>query len=412
MSEVLVVGAGAAGMSAAISAAACGHRVRLYDKNEKIGKKLYITGKGRCNLTNFSDMKNVMDNVVSNSKFLYSAFHSFTNEDIMRLIEEAGCKLSVERGNRVFPLSGHSSDILKALQKIMDEYGVKLILNTEVEGLLLEGAACKGVILKKKGEKVFADAVILATGGLSYKSTGSTGDGYRFAKLAGHSVTPLYPSLVPFNIEEREASFLQGLSLKNVRLSVYQKEKEIFSGFGELLFTHFGVSGPLILSASAYAVTFLKNGNLKMYIDLKPALDEKRLDERLIRDFEKFHNKLLKNALNNLLPSKLIPEVIRQSGVDENRQINKISKDERAAILKSLKQLEFTITSTRGFCEAVITKGGIDIKEVNPSSMESKLVENLYFAGEVLDLDALTGGYNLQIAWSTGWCAGANIRYV
>ncbi|MDO4788279.1 MAG: NAD(P)/FAD-dependent oxidoreductase [Johnsonella sp.] len=412
MSEVLIIGAGAAGLIAAISAAAGGHRVRMYEKNEKIGKKLFITGKGRCNLTNASDMKTVMEHVVSNPKFLYSAFQAFTNEDIMRMVEDAGCPLCIERGNRVFPVSGHSSDVLKAFRKLLDEYGVELYLNTEVGGLLIEGGSCIGIELKKGGEKIRGDAVIVATGGLSYRGTGSTGDGYRFAKEAGHRICHCSPSLVPFNIEEPEAAGLQGLSLRNIRASVFCGEKEIFSDFGELLFTHFGVSGPLILSASAYAGRILQEKKLRLRIDLKPALDDKQLDERILRDFSKYRNKRLKNALADLLPSKLIPEVIRQSGAEEDEEVYQISREERSALLRSLKQLEFTISSTRGFNEAVITKGGIEIKEINPSTMESRLVKNLYFAGEVLDLDALTGGYNLQIAWSTGWCAGANIDYV
>lgn len=412
MSEVLIIGAGAAGLIAAISAAAAGHGVRIYEKNEKIGKKLFITGKGRCNLTNASDMKTVMEHVVSNPKFLYSAFRSFTNEDIMRMIEDAGCPLCIERGNRVFPVSGRSSDVLKAFQRLLDQYGVRLFLNTEVGDLLREGGRCEGIRLKKTGEKIFGDAIIVATGGLSYRGTGSTGDGYRFARDAGHRISPCIPSLVPFNVEEPEAAYLQGLSLRNVRAAVFCGEREIFSDFGELLFTHFGVSGPLILSASAYAGRLVQEKKLRLYIDLKPALSEKQLDERILRDFSKYSNKQLKNALTDLLPSKLIPEVLRQSGVEGDKEVCGIDRAERSALLRSFKRLAYTISSTRGFNEAVITKGGIEIKEINPSTMESKILKNLYFAGEVLDLDALTGGYNLQIAWSTGWCAGANIEYV
>lgn len=412
MSEVLIIGAGAAGLIAAISAAAAGHGVRIYEKNEKIGKKLFITGKGRCNLTNASDMKTVMEHVVSNPKFLYSAFRAFTNEDIMRMIEDAGCPLCIERGNRVFPVSGRSSDVLKAFQRLLDQYGVRLFLNTEVGDLLREGGRCEGIRLKKTGEKIFGDAIIVATGGLSYRGTGSTGDGYRFARDAGHLISPCIPSLVSFNVEEPEAAYLQGLSLRNVRASVFCGEREIFSDFGELLFTHFGVSGPLILSASAYAGRLVQEKKLRLYIDLKPALSEKQLDERILRDFSKYSNKQLKNALTDLLPSKLIPEVLRQSGVEGDKEVCGIDRAERSALLRSFKRLAYTISSTRGFNEAVITKGGIEIKEINPSTMESKILKNLYFAGEVLDLDALTGGYNLQIAWSTGWCAGANIEYV
>ena len=412
MSEVVVIGGGAAGILAAISAAYAGHRVSIYEKNEKLGKKLFITGKGRCNLTNSSDMATVMSKVVSNPKFLYSAFKLFTNEDIMRIVEEAGCPLKCERGNRVFPVSDHSSDILKAFIRKLDELGVGVKLHTEVSNILVDATnKLEAVILKDK-TKVKADAVILCTGGLSYPATGSTGDGYKFARALGHKVTKTYPSLVPFEIKEDIIRNLQGLALKNVELRLKNKDRLLFCDFGELLFTHFGLSGPLVLSASSYAVKELEKNDLDVYIDLKPAMDREKLELRLLRDFEEAKNKSLKNSLVNLLPLSLIPVVLEQANLDADKKIHDVSKAERNALLNALKALKFTVTGTRGFKEAIITKGGIDIKDINPKTMESKLVKGLFFAGEVLDLDALTGGYNLQIAWSTAWCAGGSIDYV
>lgn len=418
MSKVIIIGGGAAGMLAAISAALIGHEVSIYEKNEKLGKKLYITGKGRCNLTNASSMDIVMTKVVSNPKFLYSAFKSYTNENIMQLIEENSCPLKIERGNRVFPLSDHSSDIIKALTNKLKELNVNINLRTEVSEIIVDDYTevgyknkVKGIILKNK-ERIYADSIILCTGGMSYAATGSTGDGYNFAKKLGHNIIKPTPSLVPLNIKEDTVRNLQGLSLKNVEISIKDKDKLIYKDFGEMIFTHFGVSGPLILSASSYIVKELENTNLDLYLDLKPALNFEKLELRLLRDFNEGKNKSIKNILTALLPSALIPIILDIAGIDSNKKVNEISKKERNILINNIKALKFTITSTRGFKEAIITKGGIDTKEVKPKTMESKLVKNLFFAGEVLDIDALTGGYNLQIAWSSAWCAGENIEYV
>ena len=390
-------------MMAAYSAALTSKQVILLEKNEKLGKKIFITGKGRCNLTNASDMNTVMENVVSNKRFLFSAFKNFTNEDIMRLVEENGTKLKIERGNRVFPVSDHSSDIIKSLENALRALNVDIRLNTKVDSLLIENDICKGVIIGKN--KIMADAVIVATGGMSYQATGSDGDGYRFAKEAGLSVSKLYPSLVPFNIEGERIKALQGLSLKNIHLYIYNDKKLVYDEFGEMLFTHFGVSGPVIISASA----IMGNKNIKGYrlcIDLKPALDEEKLDERILRDFAEQKNKSLKNSLNKLFPAKLIDEVIYQSKTDPEKKVNLLTKEERQRLVHATKNLEYVISSTRGFNEAIITKGGVEVSQINPKTMESKKIKGLFFAGEVLDLDAFTGGYNLQIAWSTGYAAG------
>ncbi|RKW56209.1 MAG: NAD(P)/FAD-dependent oxidoreductase [Lachnospiraceae bacterium] len=403
MAKVIIIGGGAAGMIAAYSAALTSKQVILLEKNEKLGKKIFITGKGRCNLTNASDMNTVMENVVSNKRFLFSAFKKFTNEDIMRLVEENGTKLKIERGNRVFPVSDHSSDIIKSLENALRALNVDIRLNTKVDSLLIENDICKGVIIGKN--KIMADAVIVATGGMSYQATGSDGDGYRFAKEAGLSVSKLYPSLVPFNIEGERIKALQGLSLKNVHVYIYNEKKLVYDEFGEMLFTHFGVSGPVIISASA----IIGNKNIKGYrlcIDLKPALDEEKLDERILRDFTEQKNKSLKNSLNKLFPAKLIDEVIYQSKIDPEKKVNLLTKEERQRLVHATKNLEYVISSTRGFNEAIITKGGVEVSQINPKTMESKKIKGLFFAGEVLDLDAFTGGYNLQIAWSTGYAAG------
>ena len=403
MAKVIIIGGGAAGMIAAYSAALTSKQVILLEKNEKLGKKIFITGKGRCNLTNASDMNTVMENVVSNKRFLFSAFKKFTNEDIMRLVEENGTKLKIERGNRVFPVSDHSSDIIKSLENALRALNVDIRLNTKVDSLLIENDICKGVLIGKN--KIMADDVIVATGGMSYQATGSDGDGYRFAKEAGLSVSKLYPSLVPFNIEGERIKALQGLSLKNVHVYIYNEKNLVYDEFGEMLFTHFGVSGPVIISASA----IIGNKNIKGYrlcIDLKPALDEEKLDERILRDFTEQKNKSLKNSLNKLFPAKLIDEVIYQSKIDPEKKVNLLTKEERQRLVHSTKNLEYVISSTRGFNEAIITKGGVEVSQINPKTMESKKIKGLFFAGEVLDLDAFTGGYNLQIAWSTGYAAG------
>ena len=404
MSKVIVVGGGAAGMMACHAAAMCGHQVTLLEKNEKLGKKIYITGKGRCNLTNASDMEVLFANVMSNRKFLYSAFYTFDNNQVIDLFEMNGMATKTERGNRVFPVSDHSSDVISTMAKVLKNDNVEVKLNTTVQSLIIKDNKACGVIVN--GKEISADNVILCTGGLSYPSTGSTGDGYEFAKKAGHRITDCTPSLVPFNIREEWVKDLQGLSLKNSAVTIYDEKKKLYSDFGEMLFTHFGVSGPMILSASGNikAAEFAKP--LKLVIDLKPAMTEEQLDKRILRDFDENKNKQFRNSVSKLLPSKLIPIIIDLSGIDPDKKVNEISKEERNHFVHLLKNLTMTINGLRGWNEAIITKGGINVKDVNPSTMESKLVSNLFFAGEVLDLDAMTGGYNLQIAWSTGYLAG------
>lgn len=406
MSKVIVIGGGAAGMMAAITAADGGHSVTLLEKNEKLGKKLFITGKGRCNVTNAADMETLFANVITNEKFLYSAFYGYDNNMVMDFLEKEGCHLKVERGDRVFPVSDHSSDVISALSRAMQSRGVEVKLNTEVKGLLTENDCVKGVVLDK-GKKLLADSVIVCTGGVSYASTGSTGDGYRFAEETGHKLIPAEPSLVPLCTKEEWCKEVMGLSLRNVSVTMVQGKKTLYENQGEMLFTHFGVSGPLILSASS----FYKPGKeTSLFIDLKPALSFEQLDKRLLRDFDENKNKQFKNALNDLFPSKLIPIMIRLSGISPEKKVNEISKEERQHFVELMKCLPLTVTGTRGFTEAIITRGGVSVKDVNPSTMESKKLKGLYFAGEVLDLDALTGGFNLQIAWSTGHLAGESIE--
>lgn len=409
MKKVIVVGGGAAGMMAAVAAADSGAKVTIYEKNEKLGKKVFITGKGRCNVTNAGDMENLFANVMTNEKFLYSAFYTYDNQMVIDFLEKAGCPLKIERGDRVFPVSDHSSDVIAAFQRELRKRDVEIILNCGVKELLWskdDEPAVKGVLLEN-GRKSMADSVIIATGGISYASTGSTGDGYGFAEKTGHKVTECKPSLVPFNIKEDWCKEAMGVSLRNVSLRLVCGKKEIYSGFGEMLITHFGISGPLALSASSYYVSKAKGETLG-YIDLKPALDAEQLDKRVLRDFEEAKNKQFKNSLNHLFPQKLIPIMIALSGINPDKKVNEISKEERKNFVQLIKNLPFTISGVRDFKEAIITKGGVSVKEVNPSTMESKKVKGLYFAGEVLDLDALTGGYNLQIAWSTGYLAGIN----
>lgn len=402
--DVIVIGGGAAGMLAAISAARGGARVSLYEKNEKLGKKLFITGKGRCNVTNAADMEELFEAVVTNRKFLFSSFYGFTNLDMMKLLEEAGLRLKTERGNRVFPQSDHSSDVISALERMMNREGVKIHLNTPVKGIWQEEGRCRGIFLENGRAE---GDVILATGGLSYPTTGSTGDGYGWAEETGHRVTECLPALVPLEAEPlEELRELQGLSLKNVRASVYNGKKELYSDFGEMLFTHFGVSGPLLLSASSFCAKALQKGPLRLSIDLKPALSREQLDERILRDFSENINRQFKNSLSHLYPAKLIPLMIRRSGIDPEKKVNEITREERQRLVSATKELTFTLTGLRSFREAIITQGGVDVRDVNPSTMESKKLPGLYFAGEVLDLDAVTGGFNLQIAWSTGWLAG------
>lgn len=497
MSKVIVVGGGPAGMFAAIAAAECGHTVTLLEKNEKLGKKLYITGKGRCNLTNAGDMENLFDNVMTNAKFLYSAFYAYDNRRVIDFFEKNGMKTKVERGNRVFPVSDHSSDVIAALQKVLKAKKVEVKLHTCAASVLTEGYAADGnekyvlqqeqetanyedttnsrmekragkphndgmhaawqfsasqkketnnvrnqlimsgqnintknvcnrdVSAKKKntgyvrkitgvklidGTSLCADAVILATGGFSYQATGSTGDGYRFARELGHSVTEIRPSLVPFYTAEDYVTKMQGLSLKNVNVRIKDGNKILYEEFGEMLFTHFGVSGPLILSASAAIKPKFIKKNLSMEIDLKPALSMEQLDHRLLREFEEAKNKQFKNSIGHLFPSKMIPVMLELSGIDPEKKVNEITKEERKGFVQLIKAFPLTLNGLRDFNEAIITRGGVRVKEINPSTMESKIIKHLYFCGELLDLDAMTGGYNLQIAWSTGYLAGSSIN--
>ena len=409
--RVIVIGGGAAGMMAAASAAEAGAEVIIFEKNEKLGKKLFITGKGRCNLTNACECEELFSNIISNPKFMYSAINDFDNRAVMDFFENAGCKLKIERGNRVFPASDHSSDVILTLSNILKQKNVEIRLNSEITGLSVsEDNYITGVILKN-GKRAEADSVIIATGGLSYKATGSTGDGFRFAEETGHRVTKLNPSLVPFECREEYCSTLMGLSLKNVSLKIMDDKKKLFEGFGEMLFTHFGISGPLVLSASSF-YNKRKNDILKAFIDLKPALSEDVLDKRLIREFEENGNKEFKNSLGALYPTKLIPVIIAISGIDQYKKTKSVTGKERRRLLEITKRFPLTITGTRSFDEAIITKGGISVKDINPSTMESKLIKGLFFAGEVIDVDALTGGFNLQIAWSTGFLAGENAARV
>lgn len=408
MSNVIVIGGGPAGCIAAYAAAGNGHKVTLLEKNEKLGKKLYITGKGRCNVTNASDIETILANVLSNPKFLYSAIYSFTNDDVMDFFTSHGVPLKIERGNRVFPESDHSSDIIKAMERALSERKVSVMLHTEVKNLLIENDICSGVELEN-GKKLKTDHVIVATGGLSYASTGSTGDGIRWARYQDYKITEPVPSLVPFNTKENWVTSLQGLSLKNVSLRIKKGEKVIYEDFGEMLFTHFGVSGPLVLSASAKIKPDLFLHPLSAEIDLKPAMSSDELSERLVKEFTANTNKDFRNGINKLFPAKLSPVMVQLSGIGNDRKCNEITKEERLEFVDLVKHLPFTVIGKREFKEAIITKGGISVKEIDPSTMKSKKTSGLSFCGEVLDLDAYTGGYNLQIAWSTGYLAGLSL---
>lgn len=432
MSRVLIIGAGAAGMFAAAAAAEHGQEVHLYEKNERLGKKLYITGKGRCNLTNACETEELFGNICSNPRFLYSAFYGCTNFDVIDFFERRGMKTKTERGGRVFPLSDRSADVIDVLRRAMAKAGVKVHLNSEVQGLLVEElpealpaseegsgsfasrngkkaprqrARVRGLCLSD-GRSVKGDAVIVSTGGLSYPSTGSTGDGYRFAADCGHTVTDCYPSLVPFHVQEAFVKELQGLSLKNVTLSVYDGTKCLYEEMGEMMFTHFGVTGPLVLTASASVQRQLRERHLRLKIDLKPALTEEQLDDRILREFEKNSNRQFKNVIGALFPARLTPVMIALSGIPPEQKVHTVTRAQRSALVHLIKDLELTATGLRDYNEAIVTRGGVAVKEIDPGTMESKLVSGLYFAGEVLDLDALTGGFNLQIAWSTGYAAG------
>lgn len=407
MGKVLVIGGGAAGTMAAITAARNGHSVQLFEKNEKIGKKLFITGKGRCNVTNAGDMDSLFRAVTSNAKFLYSAFYGFTNVQVMEFFEDLGVHLKTERGERVFPVTDHSSDIIQALCRELKRLRVDVHLNTKVQKVLTKDGYFTGLCLAD-GSSVDGDACIVATGGISYPSTGSTGDGYQFAKELGHRITPLFPSLVPMEVKESCAKELQGLSLKNISVSIHDGGKKLYEDFGEMLFTHYGVSGPVILSASSIIGKRLSEKELTLLIDLKPALTMEQMDRRLQREFEEHKNKQFKNALDRLFPAKLIPVMVKRSRISPEKKINEITREERQQFAAQIKNFELTLTGLRGYTESIITKGGVCVKEINPGTMESRIVKGLYFAGEVLDLDAMTGGFNLQIAWSTGYAAGSS----
>ena len=411
--QVVIIGGGPAGMMAAITAKKNhpNEDVIILEKNSSLGKKLLITGKGRCNITSSLDISEFIKNILGNGMFMYSAFQKYTNEDIINFLEQNGVKTKVERGNRVFPVSDKSRDVLYAFEKELKKLNVKIYFDTEVENIKKED---KFVIQTNK-ETIEADKLILATGGMSYPGTGSTGDGYKFAKEFGHTVKEIKASLVPLEVvEKEECKNMQGLSLRNVsiRIKDIEKNKNIYEDFGEMLFTHFGVSGPIILSGSAHLIRYknidklLNENKIKLYIDLKPALSEEQLDLRIRRDFEEIKNKEFKNSLFKLLPKKMIDFIIEKSNINPDKKVNEVTKEERKNLVKLLKNLEFTIKNTRPVEEGIITAGGINIKEINPSTMESKLVKDLYFAGEVIDVDAYTGGFNLQIAYSTGYTAG------
>lgn len=404
--NVIVIGGGPAGMLAAISASEQGNKVIILEKMNSLGKKLCITGKGRCNITSSLHIDEFIKNIPGNGRFLYSAFQNFTNQDILNLLNKQGLKTKEERGNRIFPITDRASDVLDALIAKLKNQNVKIITDTKVQDIIVENNKIKGVIANNK--KYQADKVILATGGASYPTTGSNGDGYELAKKVGHTVTEIKPSLVALTAKPTSQEIckkLQGLSLKNVGIKIIKDNKEIYEDFGEMLFTHFGVSGPTVLSASAHLVrTDLKN--VKMIIDLKPALSEEKLEERVLRDFMEEKNKEFKNSLDKLLPKKMIPVIVEIMNL--NKKVNEIKKEERKKLVKLLKNFEIEIESFRPVEEAIVTAGGINIKEINPKTMESKLVKGLYFAGEIIDVDAYTGGFNLQIAYSTGYTAGMN----
>lgn len=407
--KVAVIGAGAAGMLAAGHAGELGHNVDIFEKNNIVGKKIRITGKGRCNITNASDCEEHIENTPGNPYFMYSALYKFPPDKMIELVESLGVPTKVERGKRVFPVSDKAADVSEALKKYMKKNGVKLHLEKGVKDIITENNKIKGIVTDD-GKELDFDAVIVATGGLSYPTTGSTGDGYKFAKKAGHSVSKLMPSLVPLKSDDWICPELMGLSLKNSAIVIKnEKGKTIYKDFGEMLFTHFGVSGPMVLSASRHLLGRF-NENITMYIDMKPALDMKALDNRLLRDFEKYINKDLRNALNDILPQKMIPVIIRLSGIDETKKIHDITKEERKRMEELIKGLPVHITGTAGFDMAVVTSGGVNTDEIDPSTMESRKIKGLFFAGEVLDVDAYTGGFNLQIAFSTGYTAAEGLE--
>ena len=408
--NVLVIGGGPAGMMAAITASEHNHKVTLIEKNSVLGKKMSITGKGRCNITSSLDMSEFIKNIPGNGKFLYSAFQNYTNEDVINFVKSQGIDVKEERGNRFFPVTDKAQDVVNCFERRLKELNVKIKFNTSAESIITDENKAIGAILKCNGktEKILADKIIISTGGKTYSVTGSTGDGYKLAKDIGHTITEIKPSLVPLECYEKDiCQEMQGLSLKNIKISIEDKEKHktIYEDFGEMIFTHFGVSGPTILSASSHLVRY-KDLNCILHIDFKPALSKEKLDERILRDFEMFKNKRFKNSLDELLPQKSINTFIKLSKIDPEKQVNEITKGERQNLVNLLKDFCLEIKGFRPIDEGIVTCGGISIKEVNPKTMESKIIENLYFAGEVLDVDGYTGGFNLQIAYSTGYTAG------
>ena len=421
--KVIIIGGGPAGMLAAISSAQNGNEVTILEKMDMLGKKLLITGKGRCNITSNIPIEDFIKNIPGNGMFMYSSFNNFDNTDIIKLLQEEGVETKVERGNRIFPVSDKSQDIQKALIKRLKKLNVKTVLSAKVESILVnEEREAYGVVAKINGkkEKILAEKIIIATGGKSYPGTGSTGDGYAILKQLGHTITQIRPSLVPLTASKDKGLELcknmQGLSLKNVQIKLkdMQKNKIIYEDFGEMLFTHFGVSGPTILSGSAHLLRYknvdelLKNGNIELSIDLKPALTDEKLDERILRDFNEEKNKVFKNSLDKLLPKKMIDTIIELSGINPNKKVNEITKKERLELVRVLKNVRICISGFRPIEEAIVTSGGVSIKEINPKTMESKIIKNLFVAGEIIDVDAYTGGFNLQIAYSTGYTAGMN----
>lgn len=405
MKRIAIIGGGASGMMAGISASLNGNVVDLYESNEKLGKKIYITGKGRCNLTNNCDRLDFFNNIVSNPKFIYSSYSEVSNQFIINFFEKNGLKLKVERGNRVFPESDKASDVIKTLEKILIKQGVNVILNTKVSNLFVENGIIKGIIVNN--EKIYYDSVIVCTGGITYQSTGSTGDGYEFAKYIGHKIVTPVAGLSAIKLQGNDFADLQGLSLKNVKISCFNNDKRIFSDFGEMLFTHFGVSGPIVLTMSSY-INRENLKNLTISIDLKPALDVETLNARLLREFLEYKSKNISSVMRSLVPSSLIYLILKRANINSSVKCSEITKKQRFDLINVLKGLSFRISNLFDINQAIITAGGVSVKEINPKTMESKLVRGLFFAGEVLDVDALTGGFNLQIAFSTGYVAGKN----
>ena len=416
--KTVVIGGGPAGMIAGIKSAEEGNTVTILEKNENLGKKLLITGKGRCNITSSLNIKEFINNIPGNGKFLYSAFENFNNNDIINLLKQEGLEVKQERGNRIFPTTDNAKDVLNALLKKIKKLKIEIKLKVKVDKIIVKEKKAIGVIYNEK-EEIYADKIILATGGQSYPTTGSTGEGYKMAKEIGHTIEEIKPSLVPLEINQKnECKTMQGLSLRNIGIKIIDTEKNkiIYEDFGEMLFAHFGVSGPIIISSSAHLVRYKKieelfrKRKIKLLIDLKPAITKEKLNERILRDFQEIKNKQVKNSLDKLLPQKMIPVILDRVGINQNKKVNEITKEERQKIIEILKGFNLEISGFRPIQEAIITAGGVSTKEINPKTMESKIIKNLYFAGEIIDVDAYTGGFNLQIAYSTGYTAGAMLE--